>query len=52
MIVVGNNRNDPDYTFKSLIKSQINNYRSLNLNVYFVYATLFLLDSDGLTEKK
>lgn len=31
MIVVGNNRKDPDYTFKSLIKSQINIYRNLNL---------------------
>lgn len=31
MIVVGNNRKDLDYTFKSLIKSQINIYRNLNL---------------------
>lgn len=31
MIVVGNNKKDHDYTFKSLIKSQINIYRNLNL---------------------
>lgn len=31
MIVVGNNRKDHDYTFKSLIKSQINIYRNFNL---------------------